>query len=382
MSTASSPRLFQPIQVGDMQLTHRIVLAPLTRNRVDPNTNIILPIVREYYAQRASIPGTLLIGEATWVAQKAGAYTLTVPSPGIWSETQITAWREVTEAVHAKGSFIYCQLFAMGRGATTPELADPDFDFDLVSASAIPLPGETITPRELTVPEVQEYVQLFVTAAENAVHKAGFDGVEIHGFQAHYLPLVEHYYTANGYLLDAFLQDTANQRTDAYGGSPENRARMLLETVSATVKAVGESKVAVRLSPWSTYQRMLMEDPIPTFSHVVRSLRAFPRLAYLSIIEPRVAGNITVEATADNARHSNDFIREIWGTRTLISGGAYTRETALERAETGEIIALGGPSLQTPIRLSKEIPLTRGDRSTYYVSTHDPEGYTSYPFAK
>ncbi|KAJ7113245.1 FMN-linked oxidoreductase [Mycena crocata] len=371
MATASSPRLFQPIQVGDMQLTHRVVLAPLTRNRVDPNTNVILPIVREYYAQRASIPGTLLIGEATWVAQKAGAYTLTVPSPGIWSETQITAWRQVTEAVHAKGSFIYCQLFAMGRGATTPELADPDFDFDLVSASAIPLPGETITPRELTVPEIQEYVKLFATAAENAVHKAGFDGVEIHG--------------ANGYLLDAFLQDTANQRTDAYGGSPENRARMLLETVSATVEAVGESKVAVRLSPWSTYQGMLMEDPIPTFSHVVRSLRAFPLLAYLSIIEPRVAGNITVEATADNARHSNDFIREIWGTRTLISGGAYTRETALERAENGEIIAFGRAFLANPdlpLRLSKEIPLTRGDRSTYYVSTHDPEGYTSYPFAK
>ncbi|KAJ7083910.1 hypothetical protein C8R43DRAFT_909410 [Mycena crocata] len=357
-------KLFEPVRVGDLQLTHRVVLAPLTRLRVNPSTNVLLPVVREYYAQRASTPGTLIISEEHTLAGLHAA------SPGIWSDAQIKAWREVTDAVHAKGSFIYCQLFAMGRAATSPELANPDVGFDLVSASAIPLPGQTITPRALTVPEIQEYVQLFVTAAENAVNKAGFDGVEVHA--------------ANGYFLDAFLQDTANKRTDAYGGSPENRARLLLDIVSATAAAVGESRTGVRISPWSTMQGMLMDDPIPTFSHVVKSLLAFPRLAYLHIIEPRVVGTTTVLLTAENAHQSNDFIRAIWGERTLISAGGYTRETALERAERGELIAFGRSFLANPdlpARLTENISLTRGDRSKYYASTSDPEGYTSYPFA-
>ncbi|KAJ6563956.1 hypothetical protein B0H19DRAFT_1285056 [Mycena capillaripes] len=372
MSVESTAKLFTPIQVGDVQLGHRVVHAPMTRLRVDPNTNVIFPIVKEYYAQRASTPGTFIISEGTVVAKKAGAHSgVHASSPGIWSDAQIAAWREVTDAVHARGSFIYCQLFGLGRVATTPELADPNVDFDLVSASAIPLPGQEITPRALKVEEIQEYVQLFVQAAKNAINCAGFDGVEIDG--------------ANGYLLDAFLQDTANQRTDAYGGSPENRARFLLEIVSATAAAVGEAKVGVRISPWSSYQGMLMADPIPTFTYLVCALRNdFPRLAYLHIVEPRVEGPLTVEASAHNAGHSNDFIRALWGggTRRLISAGGYTRVSALERAERGEIIAFGRPFLANPdlpVRLKKDIPLTKGDRSTYYVPT--VEGYTTYPFS-
>ncbi|KAJ7131389.1 hypothetical protein C8R44DRAFT_613292 [Mycena epipterygia] len=362
MTVASNSKLFAPVRVGDLELRHRVVLAPMTRLRVKPSTNVILPIVSEFYQQRASTPGTLLISE--------GAFHAHAASPGIWSEAHIAAWRNVTDAVHKQGSFIYCQLFAMGRAATTPELAHPGVDFDLVSASAIPLPGETITPRELTVEEIHEYVSLFVTAAENAVHKAGFDGVEIHA--------------ANGYLLDAFLQDTANRRTDAYGGSPENRARLLLEVVSATSKVIDESKVGVRISPWSPFQGMLMEDPVPTFTHVVQSLLTFPRLAYLHIVEPRTEGAVTVEASPHNVGHSNDFIRSLWRGRTLIAAGGYTRRSALAAAERGELIAFGRPFLANPdlpLRLVKNIPLTRGDRSTYYVSTTEPEGYTSYPFA-
>ncbi|KAF8210831.1 hypothetical protein K438DRAFT_1569324 [Mycena galopus ATCC 62051] len=383
MSVPSTAKLFTPIKVGDMQLRHRVVQAPMTRVRVDPSTSVIFPVVKEYYAQRASTPGTLIISEGTLIAKKAGAYAppaldsekshsgagaLHAASPGIWSESQIEAWREVTDAVHAQGSFIYCQLFAMGRVATAPELADPDVDFDLVSASAIPLPGDTITPRALTVEEIHEYVQLFVQAGKNAVDLAGFDGVEIH--------------CANGYLLDAFLQDTANQRTDAYGGSPENRARLILEVVSATAQAIGDSKVGVRFSPWASYQGMLMADPIPTFTYVVRALREFPHLAYLHIVEPRVERPLTVDASAHNAHHSNDFIRALWGTRTLISAGGYTRASALDRAEQGEIIAFGRPFLANPdlpVRLEKDVPLTQGDRSTYYVPT--VEGYTTYLFA-
>ncbi|KAJ7354233.1 hypothetical protein DFH08DRAFT_984601 [Mycena albidolilacea] len=385
MSVEPMAKLFTPIQVGEMQLRHRVVHAPLTRFRVDPGTNVIFPFVKEYYAQRASTPGTFIISEGTLVAQKAAPYApaesenktsnssndhVRIAPPGIWSEEQIAAWREVTEAVHARGSFIYCQLFAMGRAATVPELADPDVEFDLVSASAIPLPGETIIPRALTVDDIEEYVELFVQAGRNAVDHAGFDGVEIH--------------SANGYLLDAFLQDTANERTDAYGGSPENRTRLLLDIVSGIATAIGESKVGVRISPWSSFQGMLMADPIPTFTHVVRALREFPRLAYLHVVEPRVEGTVTVEASAQNAGHSNDFIRELWGGggRRLISTGGYTRASALEQAEQGEIIAFGRPFLANPdlpVRLEKNISLTKGDRNTYYVPV--PEGYATYPFA-
>ncbi|KAJ7854700.1 NADH:flavin oxidoreductase/NADH oxidase [Mycena olivaceomarginata] len=302
-------KLFTPIQVGDIQLRHRVVQAPMTRLRVDAGTNVILPTVKEYYGQRASTPGTLIISEGTVVAKKAGAYAppavasydpkkslggVHAASPGIWSEAQIAAWREVTDA-----------------------LADPKVNFDLVSASAIPLPGETIIPRALTVEDIQEYIQMFV--------RAGFDGVEIHG--------------ANGYLLDC--------RTDAYGGSPENRSRLLLEI----------SKVGVRISPWSSFQGMLMADPIPTFTHLVR-------------LHHRSTPARTTRATP------NDFIRALWGARTLISAGGYTRASALERAEQGDIIAFGRPFLANPdlpVRLEKDIPLTKGDRG---------HGYTSYPFAE
>ncbi|KAF7376949.1 FMN-linked oxidoreductase [Mycena sanguinolenta] len=364
----STAKLFTPIQIGDIRLRHRVVLAPLTRLRVDPSTNVIFPIVKEYYAQRVSTPGTLIISEGTVVAKKAGAYTppahdtlgtsgssvgsLHAASPGIWSDEQIAAWREVTDVVHGRGSFIYCQLFAMGRAATTPELADPSMDFDLVSASAIPLPGETITPREMTWNAPDSTVLRFIG-------------------------------NANGYLLDAFLQDTANQRTDAYGGSPENRSRLLLEIVSATAQAIGESKVGVRISPWSPFQGMLMTDPVPTFTYLVRALREFPQLAYLHIIEPRIVASGDWDVGVHNDWHSNEFIRELWGNRTLISAGGYTRASALDRAERGEIIAFGRAFLANPdlpTRLEKDIPLAKGNRGTYYTPT--AEGYTTYPFAK
>ncbi|KAJ7472941.1 FMN-linked oxidoreductase [Mycena galericulata] len=403
----NAPKLFTPIQLGGLQLRHRVVLAPLTRLRVDPATKVIFPIVETFYAQRASTPGTMLISEGVLPAQKMGAYTppahgdsagaeewkptsvwggaLHAASPGIWSDAQIVAWRKVTDAVHARGSFIYCQLFGMGRAAATPDLAAPGVDFDLVSPSAIPLPGmESIVPRALTVEEIHEYIALFMKAAENAVHKAGFDGVEVDA--------------ANGYLLDAFLQSTANQRTDAYGGSPANRARLLLEIVAATAQAIGAERIGVRISPWSSYQGMLMPDPVPTFTHLVQSLRALtgagPPLAYLHVVEPRINGANMSALTAANAGHSNDFIRKIWlgsdangSQRRYISAGGYTRESALAHAETqseGELVAFGRAFLANPdlpIRLLQNIPLTKGDRRLYYVSTENPEGYTSYPFA-
>ncbi|KAJ6617435.1 putative NADPH2 dehydrogenase chain OYE2 [Mycena sp. CBHHK59/15] len=361
----SSPKLFQPIQVGDVELKHRVVFAPTTRFRADAN-HAPLPHVAEYYEQRASTPGSLLISEATFIAPRAGGYK---NAPGIWSVEQISAWKKITDRVHAKGSFMYLQLWALGRAASLEELTEEGLPY--VSASDVPLSGG-VAPRALTVEEIQEYVQLYATAASNAVHKAGFDGVEVHG--------------ANGYLLDQFLHDGSNVRTDAYGGSIENRTRFPLEVVEAVVKAVGQKKTAFRISPWGTFNdvHFVDGDPQPTYTHLVTQLRQrYPDLAYLHAVEPRVNGGETVEIKAS---YSNDFIRDIWGGMRFISAGGYTSETALDVAERkGDLVAFARPYIANPdlpYRLLHGIALAKGDRSLYYApGSTDPKGYTDYPFA-
>ncbi|KAJ7639472.1 hypothetical protein FB45DRAFT_905697 [Roridomyces roridus] len=358
----STQKLFQSTRVGDIELTHRVVFAPTTRFRAD-STHAPLPHVAEYYGQRASTAGSLLVSEATAIAARAGGFTNV---PGIWSDEQIAAWKKVTDAVHAKGSYMYLQLYALGRAAEPAVLAAEGLPF--VSASNIPV-GTGQVPRPLSVQEIQEYTHLYATAASNAVHKAGFDGVEIHG--------------ANGFLLDQFLHDRSNVRTDSYGGSIENRVRFPLEVVQAVVNAVGETKTGFRISPWGTFLDMHFDEPKPTYAHLVTELRdRFPDLAYLSVVEPRVDGIITVDVKDG---YSNDFIREIWGSRPLISAGGYTRETALATAEEkGDLIAFGRPYLANPdlpYRLSHGIALAVGNRALYEVpGSTDPAGYTDYPF--
>ncbi|THU79624.1 FMN-linked oxidoreductase [Dendrothele bispora CBS 962.96] len=361
MSSPTTSKLFRPLTVGDVTLKHRVVMAPL---RFRANTNHVpLPIAKEMYAQRASTPGTLLITEATFIAPRASGYDHT---PGIWSDEQIAAWKEVTEAVHAKGSFIYLQLWAIGRFAYVNSLAKEDPSYDVVSASDIPLSDRPTTdpkPRPLTIPEIKEYIALYAQAASNAVHKAGFDGVEIHG--------------ANGYLVDQFLQDVSNKRTDEYGGSVENRTRFALEVVDAVVKAVGPRKTAIRISPWNNFQDMKMTDPKPTFAHLVSEIKkAHPTLSYIHVVEPRIQGAEVVDVPEEE---SNDFIREIWASpetettnaRRLISAGGYTRQTAIDAAEkTGDLIAFG-----------RLFIANEADRTTFYVpNSSNPEGYTDYPF--
>ncbi|KAJ6581851.1 FMN-linked oxidoreductase [Mycena capillaripes] len=362
----STPKLFQPTLVGDIELSHRVVFAPTTRFRADKN-HAPLPLVAEYYEQRASTSGSLLISEATYIAARAGGYP---HAPGIWSDEQITAWKKVTDAVHAKGSYMYLQLWALGRGATVATLVEEGLSDAYVSASDVPISGRK-PPRPLTVDEIQEYVQLYATAASNAVHKAGFDGVEIH--------------SANGYLLDQFLHDRSNIRTDAYGGSVENRTRFPLEVVEAVVKAVGQKKTAIRVSPWGTYNDMHFDHPKPTYTHLVTQLRDhYPELAYLHVVEPRVDGTETLEVIKDG--YSNDFIRDIWGNRRLVSAGGYTRETALAVAEEkDDLIAFARPYIANPdlpYRLIHDIALAVGNRALYYApGSVDPKGYTDYPFA-
>ncbi|KAJ7894525.1 hypothetical protein B0H13DRAFT_1624810 [Mycena leptocephala] len=362
----STTKLFQPIRVGDIQLNHRVVFAPTTRFRADDD-HTPLPHVAEYYEQRASTPGSLIISEATLIALRAGAAK---HAPGIWSDDQIAAWKKITDRVHAKGSYMYLQMWALGRAYYNYEKVE-DAGIPYVSASDVPLTGEPATPRPLTVDELKEYVELYAQAASNAVHKAGFDGVEIH--------------SANGYLLDQFLHDRSNIRTDAYGGSIENRVRFPLEVVDAVVKAVGQKKTAFRISPWGTVLDMHFDNPKPTYAHLVTELRdRYPDLAYLHVVEPRVDGAETLDVVKKG--HSNDFVREIWGKKPLISAGGYTRETAIAAAEEkGDLVAfargyIANPDL--PYRLLHGIALTVGERAHYYrPGSVDPHGYTDYPFA-
>ncbi|TFY63170.1 hypothetical protein EVG20_g6431 [Dentipellis fragilis] len=361
---SSTPKLFQPLQFGDVTLRHRIVMAPLTRIRAnDAHEHIDLGI--EYYAQRGSVPGTALISEATFIAAEAGGYD---NIPGIYTDEQITRWKKIVDAVHEKGSFIYLQLWALGRAAV-PTVLEKD-GLEYVGAGSIPLDGRGV-PRPLTLEEIKHYVQLYATAASNAVHKAGFDGVEIHG--------------ANGYLIDQFLQTNTNDRTDEYGGSVENRIRFALEVISAVTGAIGAKKTGIRLSPWNTFQGMRMPDPVPTFPELVTRIRdSTPDLAFIHIVEPRVAGH---EFQSVN-KESSDFLREIWAPRPFIVAGGFTREEAIKTAEEKDsLIAMGrlfisNPDL--PRRFREDIALTPYNRETFYrpadLSTV-AVGYTDYPFA-
>ncbi|KAJ7663913.1 hypothetical protein DFH06DRAFT_1268602 [Mycena polygramma] len=356
----SSAKLFQPTRLGDIELNHRVVFAPTTRFRANA-AHAPFPHVAEYYEQRASTPGSLLISEATFIAARAGGLR---HAPGIWSDEQIAAWKIITDRVHAKGSYMYLQLWALGRAAEVDVLTEDGLPY--VSASDVPLEGG-LAPRPLSVEEIQEYVQLYAMAASNAVHKAGFDGVEIHA--------------ANGYLLDQFLHDRSNVRTDAYGGSVENRTRFPLEVADAVVKPSGRKRP---LCESAHGEHMHFDNPKPTYAHLVTELRdRYPDFAYLHVVEPRVDGAETVEIKEG---YSNDFIRDIWGDRRLISAGGYTRETAIATAEEkGDLIAFARPYVANPdlpYRLLHDIALSIGNRALYYApGSVDPKGFTDYPFA-
>ncbi|KAF8983488.1 hypothetical protein BDQ17DRAFT_1402557 [Cyathus striatus] len=333
---SSTPALFQPIKIGAIELKHRVVLAPLT----------------QYYTQRTSRPGTLLITEATFIAPR--------------SQEQIDAWKEITDSVHEKGSYIYLQLWAIGRAANPDVLKSEGIPF--VAPSPIPLKSQpTSVPRELTLAEIQTYPALYAKAALNA-REAGFDGVEVHG--------------ANGYLIDQFLQDVSNQRTDTYGGSIENRSRFGLEVVKAVVDAIGADRVGIRLSPWSTFQDMRMDNPVPQFTHFTSTLKyTHPDLAYLHVVEPKTARNEGITLGNNSSSESNDFLRAIWSPKPLI------KSALIGAQEKGDIIAFGRRSISNPdlvYRLENNIPLTQCNRATFYVPAEDPKaagGYIDYPFA-
>jgi len=358
-----SSKLFTPLQVGTSKLQHRLVMAPLTRFRAD-DKNVQLPFVKEYYGQRASVPGTMLITEATFISPRASGYPNV---PGIWNKDQIKAWKEVTETVHAKGSYIYLQLWALGRVAS-PDVLKTHGE-KLRSSSAVPADKDHPVPEEMTEEDIKNFIADYAQAAKNAI-EAGFDGVEVHG--------------ANGYLIDQFTQDNCNKRTDAWGGSIEKRARFGLEVTKAVVAAIGAEKTGIRLSPFSTFQGMKMAEPIPQFKYLVEELKKL-NLAFLHLVESRIAGTADVEAT-----EKVDPLVDAWGniSPVLLAGGftaALAKQAADEEYKDKDVAIVFGryfisnPDL--PFKIQKGIELTPYDRETFY-KTGSRDGYTDYPFHK
>ncbi len=359
MSTSQS-NLFRPIKCGQMDLKHRVVMAPLTRFRAD-DQHVHTEIAAEYYQQRACVPGTLLITEATFISEAAGGFPNV---PGIYNDAQVTAWKKITDAVHAKGSYIYCQLWALGR------VADPNAlqkGCDVVSASDLKFGDTGPVPRPLTVEEIKQYMEQYRKVSELAM-QAGFDGVEVHG--------------ANGYLVDQFIQDVSNRRIDDYGGSIENRCRFALEAVQACVDTIGADKVAIRLSPWSSFQGMKMDDPIPTFSYLIKTL---PQdLAYLHVVESRIQGNADI---TENPLETTEFARQLWKKGPFFTAGGYRTKSAIEVADQADniCVVMGRYFVSNPdlvLKMKSNAELTPYNRDTFYSYKDRSEGYTDYPFSQ
>ncbi|WP_042882829.1 alkene reductase [Cupriavidus necator] len=361
-------KLFSTTSVAGYDLGHRVVLAPLTRMRTEAN-NVPGDLMVEYYSQRASVGG-LLITDATAVSQLGIAY---VEAPGIYTEAHIAGWKRVVDAVHAKGARIFVQMWHAGRqahpantGGVTP--VAPSALLSLEHAAIRDKDGniaeaELILPRALETDEVPEIVEQFRRGAILA-KEAGFDGIELHA--------------ANGYIFEQFLLDGTNHRTDSYGGSIQNRARLLFDTLDAVVSVWGANKVAVRLSPSGTYGTMSDSDPHATFKFVAEHLNKYD-LAYLHVIEPRVRG---IDDIGDQPTAVSSAEIRRWYKGVLIVAGGYTAKTAERVVANGgaDLVAFGrlfvsNPDL--PARLRNGIPLAKYDRSTFYGG--DARGYTDYP---
>ncbi|KAK9806581.1 hypothetical protein WJX73_004673 [Symbiochloris irregularis] len=372
--TLSQNPLLESVKVGHWQLAHRIVYAPLTRQRAIDN--VPQPAAATYYAQRAT-KGGLMISEATVVSAEGRGYAHT---PGIWSKEQVEAWKPIIKAVHDKGAVFLCQLWHTGR-ASHPAFQEGGKDPVAPSAIAIPdakvfLPDGSqapyTKPRALDISEIPARVDAFRQGARNALD-AGFDGVEIH--------------SANGYLLDNFLKASCNQRTDKYGGTIENRARFTLEVVDAVVKEVGDSqKVGIRFSPFYV---LGAEDPHKNavFTYVVEELNS-RNLAYVHMIEPRKRGSEkegSPSALFDyTQRDQNLSIFRIAYTGTFMVAGGHDRESGIQSLKTdrADLIVYGRHFLANPDfvkRIELNAPLNQYDRTTFY-SQDQEKGYTDYPY--
>ena len=356
---SQSTKLFDSYKLGPITLANRIVMAPLTRNRavagLVPN-----PLAIEYYGQRAS--AGLLVTEASQVSQQGQGYQDT---PGIYSREQVAGWRKVTDRVHERGGRIFLQLWHVGRishVSLQPDNGAP------VAPSAVRANGKTFVggtfadvsePRALTLEEIPGIVESFKRGAANSL-EAGFDGVEIHG--------------ANGYLLDQFAKDGTNKRTDAYGGSIENRARLVIEVAKAVAATAGADRTGIRLSPVTPANDVSDSNPQPLFEHIVDQLNAL-KLVYIHVIEGATGG------ARDNAAFDYGSLRKRF-SGTYIANNGYDLALANKvlDANAADLIAFGKPFISNPDlveRLKQGAPLNEADRATFYGG--GAKGYTDYP---
>jgi N-ethylmaleimide reductase len=354
------PLLFQPFQMGDLHLRNRAVMAPLTRNRANLGGEVPTELMVDYYRQRAG--AGLIISEASQISQQGQGYIFT---PGIYTDAQVAGWRPITEAVHEQGGLIFLQLWHVGRVSHVslqPGGGAP------VAPSAIPAKtrtfieggfAETSAPRALELDEIPGIVADYARAAANA-KSAGFDGVEIHA--------------ANGYLLDQFMKDGPNHRTDQYGGSIENRARLTLEVVDAILTALPPERVGIRLSPVSPANDALDSQPQSLFEHVVKELSA-RKLAFIHVVEGATQG------PRDNAPFDYAALRKAFSGAYIANNG-YDRELAIQTLDSGaaDLIAFGRPFIANPDlveRLRRNAPLNELDTKTLFGG--GAQGYTDYP---
>jgi N-ethylmaleimide reductase len=357
MSTSS--KLFEPYKLGPITLPNRFVMAPLTRNRAVAGL-VPSPLAVEYYAQRAS--AGLLVTEASQISQQGQGYQDT---PGIYSREQVAGWRKVTDRVHQRGGRIFIQLWHVGRVSHTslqPNNGAP------VAPSAIRAQGKTFVnnsftdisePRALALEEIPGIIEGFRRGAANAL-EAGFDGVEIHG--------------ANGYLLDQFAKDGANKRTDAYGGSIENRARLMLEVAKAVSAEAGAERTGIRISPVTPANDVSDSNPQPLFEYIVDHLNAL-QLVYLHVIEGATGGPRDI-APFDYASLRNRF------SGAYMANNGYDFELANKVLAAGEadLIAFGKLFISNPDlveRFRRGAPLNAPDKATFYGG--GAKGYTDYP---
>ena len=353
---ASTASLFQTAQLGNTTIENRMIMAPLTRCRATnyvPNS-----LMAEYYSQRAS--AGLIITECTAIAP--GAVTFG-GEPGIYNEDQVNAWRQVVDAVHAKGGKIFIQIWHAGRAA------HPNFNQGRVpvSSSAIAIEGDEVhtpqgkashvTPKALDKADIQDMVNNYRQAAAHAM-QAGFDGVEVHA--------------ANGYLIDQFLRDSANQRSDDYGGSLENRMRFLLEVLTAVCEEIGAERVGVRLSPLNSYNGMADSDPLAWSKGIATALNTF-NLAYLHLMRADFFGKQEADVVPP--------VRECYQGHLMVNMGYSAEEAAAcIDAKQADSVAFGTGFLANPdlpARVRANAPLNTPDQDTFY--TPGARGYTDYP---
>jgi N-ethylmaleimide reductase len=352
--TTAADSLFSPYRLGHTDLANRMVMAPMTRCRAVEG-NVPNPLAAAYYAQRAS--AGLIVTEGTQISPQGVGY---IRTPGIHSAEQIAGWTVITDAVHRGGGKIFLQLWHVGR------ISHPDFHGGElpVAPSAIAPQGQTytykglqtmVTPRALELAELPGIVEQYRKGAENA-KAAGFDGVEIHG--------------ANGYLLDQFLRDGTNKRTDAYGGSVENRARLPLEVTQAVISVWGPDRVGYRISPNGVFNSMSDSNPAETFSYIADQLNKLG-IVYLHAVDP----------VADGDKRLSPVLRKKFD-RTYIVCGGYGADTGHAAIRNGEadLVAFGQPFIANPDlpkRYQLNAPLSTPDRDTFYAG--DEKGFADYP---